>query len=102
MPILANAKDEFVNVALVVNVPENWFQVYINGEAKTEKLIFLSDAFIDVVNTHVTTPKEGEPYLTYSNGFALAGVRMNYTGGASKTTWMFDDLLFYWGDERVD
>ena len=100
MPILAKlSKDEFTAVALVVNVPENYFEVYVDGKPVTEKLIFLSDASIATVNNHTTTPKEGEPYKTFENGFALSSVRMNYSGGATGKTWTYDDMLFYWGDE---
>ena len=100
MPVLAElSDDEYTRVALAVNVPENYFVVYVDGEQVTEKLIFLSTELLATVNNHTTTPAEGEPYKTFPNGFALSGARMHYSGGTTNKTWTYDNILCYWGDE---
>ncbi len=85
---------EFTNVA--VQVKDNYFKIYINGVAKTDWLLFMSDSAKEKY-------KEAGDALYTSGEFALTNVTHFYRnkGVAASDNYVMDNTTVYFGDEYL-
>ena len=90
------SKDEFTNVAVQVNPGENWFKVYVNGVAKTDKLLLANAttlAAYEAANTEVLSGK----------GYNPTSFSFGYRGGVTTPThyYIWDNMAFYYSDSYI-
>lgn len=88
------SKTEFVNIA--VQVKDNHFKVYLNGEAKTDWKLLMSDSAKELY-------KEAGDKLYTTGEFALCAVAFNYRGGTTDGTdhFVYDNITVYNSEELV-
>ncbi len=89
-------KDSYTNVAVQVNSEENWFMVYINGEAKTGKLMLASNAAKEAyAAAGGEALADGYFYPTnFSFGYRVAVTIPNHF-------YSFDNIAFYYSNKVV-
>ena len=67
--ILTLSKDEFVNIAVAVNVPNNTWSLYVDGVCVRQDLTFINPEHLGENNSNVNT--------AYANGYGLAYARIH-------------------------
>ncbi len=88
------SQTEFTNIA--VQVKDNYFKIYVNGVAKTDWLLFMSDSAKELY-------KDAGDGLYTTGEFAITNITHHYrnktTNESSVQTYIHDNNVLYFGDE---